>query len=86
MWTRRSFLFGREAATAPGIARTLHGCLARQGILCEICRDACERRAIGFVPGRSASPLPVIDPQACNGCGACVPACPVAAIALGSDA
>ena len=84
MWTRRSFLFGHDRARGPRVARALGSCLARQGTLCEICRDACEPRAIGFV--RSAGSVPVVDPQLCNGCGACVPACPVAAISLGGPA
>ena len=56
---------------------TLAGpCLAEGGITCRSCEDACESRAIRFrlqVGGRAALQ---IDPAACNGCGACIPACP----------
>ena len=80
MWTRRSFLFGRDGTGGPRLARPLESCIARQGVVCELCRDACETRAIGFL--RSAGVVPVVDPLLCNGCGECVPACPVSAISL----
>lgn len=59
-------------------------CLTRHGVVCASCRDVCPERAIQFKPA-----LPVASPQVdnarCTGCGACVGACPVTAIALRPD-
>lgn len=60
-------------------------CMPRKGVVCSSCRDACPTQAIRF-PVRSRLPLPEIDPDACTGCGACVPVCPVGAIALQAGA
>ena len=53
-------------------------CLARSGVVCRSCEEACEPRAIHFKLGPVA--LPEIDDEACTGCGACVSICPVRAI------
>ncbi|MCP4872538.1 MAG: 4Fe-4S dicluster domain-containing protein [Proteobacteria bacterium] len=47
-------------------------CFAFQGPECGACVGACSVQAISQVNWK-----PVIDPQVCNGCGLCVPACPV---------
>ena len=62
-------------------ARTTETCLAVRGIVCSSCRDACGDAAIAFPPTR-AVPRPRVDPDRCTGCGACVSACPAAAVAL----
>lgn len=58
-------------------------CLAQRGVECRVCEDFCETRAIRFSLRLGGSPLPVIDPGKCTGCGACIAPCPVAAISIG---
>lgn len=55
-------------------------CLTQTGIWCQSCKDACEPRAIGFVMAVGQVPKPVINIDACTGCGACVSPCPADAI------
>jgi ferredoxin-type protein NapF len=85
------------AACAPGALK--HGalawslkafiagdCLALDRVLCRSCAEACVAGAIrfGFVAGGAA--LPDLSPGDCTGCGACVSACPVCAIAMHEQA
>ena len=57
-------------------------CLNRQSVECRLCGDACDARALRFVPARGGiSQLQVLG-NACTGCGACVSVCPVKAITL----
>ncbi len=58
------------------------GCLANQNVHCQICQDQCEVRAIRFTPRLRSAPLPLIDTDACTGCGNCLPNCPSGAISL----
>ena len=55
-------------------------CLTQRGGFCEVCRDQCATRAIQFRPAVGQAPAPCISTQACNGCGACVSACPTSAL------
>lgn len=55
-------------------------CFQNHGIVCASCLDACPKAAIGRTPGRTA--MPIVDPERCSGCGACVAVCPAGAIAL----
>ncbi len=57
-------------------------CLSLNAVQCRTCEDHCEPRAIRFqlLPKGRAHPL--IDPDACTGCGACIAPCPVSALAL----
>jgi len=85
----------REACTpgalaAEGPAWTLQlvfdgSCIAQANVVCRSCGDCCEVRAIRFPPRHGAAALPVVDESLCNHCGACVSACPVAAIQLRPD-
>ena len=58
-------------------------CLAKKGVVCRSCEDVCEPRAIRFEIGRVASPN--VEAALCTGCGACVTACPVDAIAVAAE-
>lgn len=75
---RRRFLLGRRVSP---VARLGGECLARRGITCMSCREACGENAIRLhmAPGGA---LPVLDPTLCTGCGDCLAPCPVSAITL----
>lgn len=55
-------------------------CLTQHGVFCEVCRDRCAPRAILFRPAIGQASGARINAQACNGCGACVSACPTGAL------
>ncbi|WP_299791079.1 ferredoxin-type protein NapF [uncultured Shewanella sp.] len=57
-------------------------CLARKEIWCQSCKDACDPRAIRFIPAIGQVPQPQIDIELCTGCGACVAPCPNGSISL----
>ena len=78
---RRRFLLGVRGSDLPRMEIN-PSCLARQGVYCQSCRDACESRAIGFLPRVGAVPVPVVDLAACSACGACVPVCPTQAVTV----
>lgn len=87
--SRRQFLTGRlrgPAAPAdparPRTALIASTCLARNRIVCRNCGEVCAPRAIRFTVAAGGIAAPDVDPRACTGCGDCVPACPVDAIAL----
>lgn len=63
-------------------ARIGEGCLARGGVHCQSCGDACPEQAIRFGLRLGGPPVPDLDALACTGCGACVGTCPAAAISL----
>jgi ferredoxin-type protein NapF len=58
-------------------------CLTYQGVWCQSCKDACDPRAISFIMAVGQVPKPMIDTDACTGCGACVSPCPADAILIG---
>ena len=51
--------------------------LAAKGIVCVMCVARCPERAVRAGPSGAVS----IEAAACTGCGACIPACPVDALA-----
>jgi formate hydrogenlyase subunit 6/NADH:ubiquinone oxidoreductase subunit I len=76
---RRLLGLARALADGPTVGA---GCLARRGVFCEACRDACTARALRFERRPGAAPLPAIDPELCTLCGECAGSCPVAAIVI----
>jgi len=79
--TRRGFL-RRLACASPEGARIGRGCLALAGVFCQSCADACEPRAIRFVPLPGRPPVPVVADERCTACGECAAVCPAGAIQL----
>jgi ferredoxin-type protein NapF len=63
-------------------ARVHGSCIALHGVMCRLCEDACETRAIRFRLGLNGKSYPIISEVNCNGCGACVSRCPSTAIHL----
>ena len=57
-------------------------CLARNGVVCRSCAEACYSRAIRFRLAVGGSADPVLDAAACSGCGACISVCPNQSIRL----
>lgn len=80
--SRRQFLGGGANDPRPRLARVGDTCLEPRGIVCRACGDACDARALGFLPLAGGLARVVVDPARCTGCGACVPVCPTAAIAV----
>ncbi|MBL8301268.1 MAG: 4Fe-4S dicluster domain-containing protein [Ideonella sp.] len=82
--SRRSFLAGRPLpAVPPGAAVLISpACLARHGVECRVCGEACDRAAIRFPPRRGGVAQPAIEPARCTLCGDCVAPCPVGAVSV----
>ena len=57
-------------------------CLAAKQVECRVCGEQCPAGAIRFRLQAGQFAAPLLDPDRCNGCGACVAACPTAAIAV----
>lgn len=79
--SRRGFLAGGRSVEDSRLRVAIgETCLARLGVVCQACRDACPEAAVRFPPllGRVATPLVLAD--ACTACGACAEACPAGAI------
>jgi ferredoxin-type protein NapF len=81
--SRRAFLSGKLIARPTAVFEG--GCLARSGVVCHSCGDACPDRAIRFRPTIGAPAHPELDPDLCTGCGCCVAACPAGAIIIGAQ-
>ena len=72
-----------DAARQPawGLKATVDAnCLSVQGVMCRLCEEQCEPRAIRFRLAYGGYALPEIDAAHCTGCGVCVAACPSTAI------
>jgi ferredoxin-type protein NapF len=83
--SRRALLFGRQTEAVPPTAQISAACLARMGVACMSCRDACPTGAIRFAlaPGGAQ---PRVEAALCTGCADCAPVCPSGAIALPAEA
>ena len=66
-----------QARALPAVTLDSGVCLAARGIVCVICVARCPERALQADPAGIVS----VAEDACTGCGACLPACPVDALA-----
>ena len=57
-------------------------CLSFIGITCRTCGDACEAEAIRFRLQPGGRDVPLLDHDACTGCGTCKAICPVDAVRM----
>lgn len=57
-------------------------CLAQKGVVCSVCAEQCETRAIRFKPVVGSVSVPNVVADLCTGCGACIKPCPETALSL----
>jgi ferredoxin-type protein NapF len=57
-------------------------CLAARGIVCRVCEEQCDARAVRVRLAVGGAAAPVVAAASCTGCGACVASCPAHAIAV----
>lgn len=57
-------------------------CLAKNGTWCSVCIEKCEQEAISISSNIGRAPIPQINLDKCNGCGACVRPCPAGALVV----
>lgn len=57
-------------------------CLLGHGVLCRVCGDHCEIRAIRFHPVPGGKLAMTIETETCTGCGACLSRCPANALSI----
>jgi len=60
-------------------------CLSMHGVVCRVCGEVCEPRAIGFRLQTGGRAQPGLEPDRCTGCGACIAACPAGAVTVQHD-
>jgi ferredoxin-type protein NapF len=56
--------------------------LAERGVVCRVCEEQCDARAIRVRLAVGGGAAPVVAVASCTGCGACVAPCPARAIAV----
>ena len=64
----------------PWRASVSASCFSLNAVACRTCQDTCEHDAISFRPALGGCATPVLETEACTGCGACAAACPAGAI------
>ena len=68
----------RDVSEVVGAFRGLQDdCLGMQGLRCRACAEACRAEAIAFRSFAGGYAHPELDPTVCDGCGACLTACPL---------
>ncbi len=73
-----------DEATAWSIKASIQSnCLALNGVECRVCGEHCESVAIRFQLAAGMVAVPKLDDELCNGCGACLAACPIDAVHMG---
>jgi ferredoxin-type protein NapF len=55
-------------------------CLARRGVVCRSCGESCSEDAIYFRLRAGGVAEPLLEQDACTGCGWCVGVCPTHAV------
>ena len=58
-------------------------CLINNNVICSTCVEQCDKEAISLPRIIDKNKTPMVMADACNGCGACLKACPVNAIEIG---
>lgn len=66
-------------------ATILGNCLSLNAVICRSCGEACDERAIRFQLETGGVARPLLDREACTGCGECFAVCPVRCITLSPD-
>ena len=66
-------------------ATILPTCLSLNAVICRSCGEACDERAIRFQLETGGVARPLLDREACTGCGECFAVCPVRCITLSPD-
>jgi ferredoxin-type protein NapF len=64
------------------IAAIDDSCLASRGVVCRVCEEQCESRAVRIRLAVGGGASPAVEVALCTGCGACVAPCPARAIAV----
>ncbi len=72
----------RPEPAFPWTVQAQDHCLARRGVECRVCGDACDARALRFVPALGGIAQLQLLAERCTGCGDCQPTCPVQALTM----